>query len=727
MVLRYRSETDEAEVIPPKPRHLPPLDDERPSSSSGGAGGAGAEAGEKKTPAPSKGETEDSEMIARPAPPPGPKPTGAAPPKPGRHYVGADEVKSAQFAPARQTSTDSEKTNNVSSKPRFETRKSLAFTVVTGEVGAAGPRGYMSFLYRQAEQKNLWSKLDCMGQKEEQDDSRTRNLEMKSHATVTAISFKSLNTLAFDKIDAPDDEEEVEEAEAEEGEAEVVLKSVRDTEAVVRRQSAFILKMPRMETDGADEDKPQEEPGTGGSGGEERGETGQQGDLGGPGSSPKSAEPSKAVDLGPHPLKEVLTAKKVNVKEVRKVLTDMKDVQVWMEAPIDPNGKVPLPKPLVVAVAESNPALVELLVEFGADVTKPYTGAGMYKGWVKPGCSLSESVANRKGRFIGTMLADKLEKIEEIFAQAVQAAAAKAEDSVAAVRAGQAESAPGAAKDAEDANRHTIAHPKDVYEIMEHLGDGDTSTVWGGWHMETKLNVAIKTECKSDEAGIWDEISMMRKIRHPHICRLFETFENETQVFMVLELSEGGRLYDAVSLGNMDASRRDAARSPKVLRQLTQAVSYLHSNNICHRDIQLENFLVVEREVPIDQATLKLIDFTTAKEFGPSQELVTKICTPVYVSREILTRRMEPYTEKVDVWSLGVLFFILFSGHPPFPGQTDFDVLKKVKKAVWKFEPSEAWEDAPKSGMDLIEKMIVPLAEKRFSAQQVLEHPYLAE
>ncbi|CAE7764533.1 CPK3 [Symbiodinium microadriaticum] len=141
-------------------------------------------------------------------------------------------------------------------------------------------------------------------------------------------------------------------------------------------------------------------------------------------------------------------------------------------------------------------------------------------------------------------------------------------------------------------------------------------------------------------------------------------------------------------------------------------------------DIQLENFLLVELEAPLEEATIRLIDFTTSKDFSAGQALVTKICTPTYVAKEILTRKMEPYTEKVDVWSLGVVFYILFSGHPPFSGDTDFDVLKQVKKGAWSFEPASAWEGAPKEGMDLIQQMIAPASE-RLSAQQVLRHGFL--
>eukprot|EP00435_Cladocopium_sp_Y103_P038016 s349_g10.t1 len=220
---------------------------------------------------------------------------------------------------------------------------------------------------------------------------------------------------------------------------------------------------------------------------------------------------------------------------------------------------------------------------------------------------------------------------------------------------------------------------------------------------------------------MWEEIDIMRRLRHPNICRLFETFESETQVFMVLELCLG-RLYD--SLAVKEDGGYAVCRSPRFLRQLVLAVACLHDRKICHRDVQLENFLLMKQDAPLEEATPKLIDFTTAKDYGGGQVLVTKVCTPAYVAKEILSRKMEPYTEKVDIWSLGVVFFIMFCGHPPFWGETDFEILTKVKKGIWSFQPSTAWKGASKQGMDLIQKMIVPVAE-RFSAQDVLRHEFL--
>jgi len=409
-----------------------------------------------------------------------------------------------------------------------------------------------------------------------------------------------------------------------------------------------------------------------------------------------------------------------------------------------------VPKPVVYAVGMNDYALVDLMIELGADVVSPYDGPSMYKGWVKPGSTLVQCVQNRKGRFVGTMLADRLTQIELRLHAAVAAQHAKGvgDDEEDDEDEKPAEEMQIIEEHVEDAlsiegepvrrksvavkitggstMRHTQGHPGDVFEISEHLGDGDRSSVWLGFHKETKVPVAIKTEEKSPtiEAWLWEEINLMRKIEHTNIAQLFETFESEKQIFMVLELCEGGRLLNRL----LSASDGCAAvlKSPKLMRQTTMAVDFWHNKQIAHRDIQLDNFLLAD-DKPLSESTVKLIDFTTAKMFGADQPpLKTKICTPGYVAKEILTRKEVPYTEKVDIWSLGVLFYMLLSGTMPFYGATDFETLKQVKKGAFKFEPHNRWEMVANEVKQLICMMINPNVEERYSASAVLAHPFIA-
>lgn len=457
------------------------------------------------------------------------------------------------------------------------------------------------------------------------------------------------------------------------------------------------------------------------------------------GARANSASAAPPAQSGKNPLKQLICVKKVDLDQVRAMITRLPDAHMWIDHVMDP-GPPLVPRPVVYAIAHNDPGLVELLVELDADITKPYDGPSMYKGWIKPGTPLVQCVQNRKGRFVGTMLADRLTQIEMTIHKALHEQAQKAgkdepeeeeqeheddfgEEPVSTqeiVRSDGSRRKSVAIKTDTGVMRHTQGHPSDIYEVLEHLGDGDTSSCWEGWHKETKVPCAIKAEMKSDEAWLWEEINIMRKVDHPNIVKLYETFENDSQVFMVLELCEGGRLFDKVV-----AVEHCNFRCARLAGHLASAVNYLHCKSICHRDIQLDNFLLLD-DRPLEEAVVKLIDFTTAKAFGPNEPpMKTKICTPGYVAKEILSRKEVPYTEKVDIWSLGVVYFIMICGSPPFYGETDFEVLKKVKKGNFKFEPEHIWANVPDKARDLVNRMICK-SEDRLSAAGVTAHPWLS-
>ncbi|CAE8725463.1 unnamed protein product [Polarella glacialis] len=756
MALRYQASSGAGEVVPPKPRQLPPLEapaasssttttTSLPTASCGRASPEAAEAGRGPliplVPGAPDAESVSGPLIPRA--PEGPKTIGARP-VPGRTSTVSLEPEDAPCAVVEARPTGPPRRSNSKSPRAFAETDPARF--------------YCDLLYHQAEQQELWKQLDCS--EDDADEMRIKRVDSSNFAVRRLEGHDAAGSRIFDpqalqrahsyaraesssralSVDSgifsePDsDENDVD--------ALPMVPTNSKHNHLQRRSSAFILDIIPKRLSNAQLDLQtsdgEEEPGTGDE---------PLGDA--PGATSQSRKNSVSSRVGsrvgsitlpveiPHPMRGLLTAKKVNLGELRRLLQGLEDLGRWMEAPLDALGDPYVPKPLVVAVAETNSSLVELLIEFQADFAAPFDGPSMYKGWVKPGLQLVESVSNRKGRFVGTMLADKLEKIEGIFVEAVRVADERArkekvgDDSAADEHSQEHSTTIPVTSRSQDSKRHTIGHPREHYEIEDHLGDGDTSKVFRGWHMESKIEVAIKGEAKSDEGGIFDEINMMRTFRHPNIARLYETFETESQVFIVLELCAGGSLFDAVGIdfeaeADGHAHNTTLSRSPQVLRQMAEAVHFLHGLSICHRDIQIENFLLA-KPLDNDKPILKLIDFTTAKDFSDGQELVTKICTPIYVAREILVRRVEPYTAKVDVWSLGVLFFIMLCGHQPFAGDTDFEVLKKVKRAIWKFEPEASWEGVPAEAKDLVQNMIMANPENRLSAKAVLEHPFLLE
>lgn len=460
-----------------------------------------------------------------------------------------------------------------------------------------------------------------------------------------------------------------------------------------------------------------------------------------------------------NPLKEALTAKKLSIDKVKDVLSSTKDLSRWLALPLDEGPPFVAPA-LFHAVAMCRVDVVEALIQHGADARVHYKGDKLYAGTVKPNCPAIDSVRARKGRFIGTMLGDRLEKIEEVLLEAAErqnladsapehasAAGGPRPPSALAHEAGRL-SAVGELKPsvepmsvAQQAKKrrsvmlpaakglimHTHGHPIDQYEIND-KENKKMSTKWReGWHKESFQAVAIKVEVKPDggghEVAIWEEIAVMRKLAHPNVVALVETFEDEQRVYMVLQLDRGGSLFDRIVAEEGNFPKPPSRR---VSLQLASSIAYLHSRQVCHRDVQPCNFHLVD-DVPLEDAHVRLMDFTTSKEFGPDcLSMQTKVCTPSYVAPEVIAAGDSPYCEKIDVWSLGAVFFFVLCGLPPFQGDTEVEVLKQVRKADVSFEPAETWRSVPEGAKDLVGRMLAKDPGVRLSSLAVTEHPWLS-
>ena len=127
-----------------------------------------------------------------------------------------------------------------------------------------------------------------------------------------------------------------------------------------------------------------------------------------------------------------------------------------------------------------------------------------------------------------------------------------------------------------------------------------------------------------------------------------------------------------------------------ILKQMLRAVAYLHNEHICHRDLKPENFLL-ENEKPVDdpENMVKIIDFGVSRRYTPGQNMKTRVCTPYYVAPEVVNGN---YNELCDMWSMGVILYILLSGRPPFVGQGDEEIIKSVTRGVYYVE-EEPWPD----------------------------------
>lgn len=456
-----------------------------------------------------------------------------------------------------------------------------------------------------------------------------------------------------------------------------------------------------------------------------------------PGVEMSPVEPAQVPVEGISPLKVIFIEKKPDAEKVRSLLASLsvEDRAKWVNAPLDATPP-PMPAPLFFAVAGVHTNLVQALLEYDVDVTAQYPGKSMLKGWVKPNVPLVESCAARKGRFVGTMLGDKLECIEQML---IKAKKAKDGDPTSPKRSSEATPKGQRRKSFQMKCRvgvmdHTHDHPSSKYELVDdphahNSGPQDQpQIVREAVHIDSGEVYAIKAGSKVDdvsvtdpEAALWNEIGIIRKLDHPNIVRLHETFENDTHIFMVLEGCLGGGLFDRmVSDGVVE--------EPAALRlayQIGSAIRHLHQLQICHRDLQPEAVFLAECG-PLIETGVKIIDFSTSREFSSTSRMTTKVCTLHYVAPEILSSD-NGYTEKVDIWAYGVLLYTMISGTPPFNAEQDLDILSLVKEGKYDFTPAGLWAGINDDTKDLISKCLTVDEDKRPDMWGVMDHKAMTD
>ena len=276
-----------------------------------------------------------------------------------------------------------------------------------------------------------------------------------------------------------------------------------------------------------------------------------------------------------------------------------------------------------------------------------------------------------------------------------------------------------------------------LYEIGDELGSGNFAKVKkakrkaktadvekevGGKKkvvLKAGAEVAIKIIDKAkveDMQDIQREIEIMNMVDHPNVINLFEIFDEPKKMNLVLELVTGGELFDRiVAKGNY--SEKDAATC---MSQLCQALDYLHTKKIVHRDLKPENLLYAS---PADDANLKVADFGLARMLTAGDMMKTACGTPGYVAPEILKNKGYD-SGAVDMWSTGVILYILLCGFPPFYEEELPALFDQILHARYDF-PSPWWDNISADGKDLVKKLLELDVKKRLTAAQVLAHPWM--
>jgi len=242
-------------------------------------------------------------------------------------------------------------------------------------------------------------------------------------------------------------------------------------------------------------------------------------------------------------------------------------------------------------------------------------------------------------------------------------------------------------------------------------------TLEGGQVVPDEVAVKIIDKAKVEDMNdIQREIEIMGQISHPNVIQLFEIFDEPKKMHLVMELVSGGELFDRI-VAKGSYTEKDAATTVKTL---CSALEYLHSKDIVHRDLKPENILYKDSS---DSAPIKVADFGLARVVSSKDMMKTACGTPGYVAPEIL--KNQGYNDgKVDVWSAGVILYILLCGFPPFYEEELPALFDQILHARYDF-PSPWWDKISADAKDLVTKMLTLDPVKRLSAKEVCEHKWI--
>jgi len=261
-------------------------------------------------------------------------------------------------------------------------------------------------------------------------------------------------------------------------------------------------------------------------------------------------------------------------------------------------------------------------------------------------------------------------------------------------------------------------HPMMDYEIEETIGSGSFSIVRKCTHKVSRISYAIKIIEKKDfkainRAHFENEIRILRRVTHRNVVELIDVYETAYAYFIIMELIQGGELYQ----GLINQGRFLEANVFPLFSQLVDAVRYLHSIGVCHRDLKLENILF---ENSTNQ--LKLTDFGLSKMLTLHDHdlMKTRCGTPTYIAPEVI--RAEEYSNAIDIWSLGVILYTLLYCNYPFTGDTLAEIFDNTLNGKVLFPENIQVSEEVK---DLILKLLCNDPKERLNIDQISSHPWM--
>ena len=263
-------------------------------------------------------------------------------------------------------------------------------------------------------------------------------------------------------------------------------------------------------------------------------------------------------------------------------------------------------------------------------------------------------------------------------------------------------------------------NPEKIYNKTQILGNGAFGEVWLVKHKDLKKNFAMKLIKKrknkpSEEKEILNEIEILKNLDHPKILKIIDFFSTKELYYIITEYCPDGELFNEI----IKVGKFDEGQSAFIMNQIFKAITYCHSLNIIHRDLKPENIMITDREKN-GCLQVKIIDFGTAKMSEKGQSENKYVGSSYYMAPEVIKRK---YNEKCDLWSCGVIMYILLSGRPPFDGNDDNEILENVKIGEYDLK-NYPFPTLSEECIDLIKKLLTYEPNKRISAAEALKHPW---
>lgn len=256
------------------------------------------------------------------------------------------------------------------------------------------------------------------------------------------------------------------------------------------------------------------------------------------------------------------------------------------------------------------------------------------------------------------------------------------------------------------------------YQMKKKISKATFGDVYLVYHKITKSIRCLKVYNKekmvnTNQNRFEEELQIIKELDHPNIFQIFEFYKDEENYYLITEYLEGGELFDFIST----SKNLNEQTVFVIMEQILSAVNYLHKHNIIHRDLKPENLLLTRKN---DCTSIKLIDFGTSKKFQKGDIFNVPLGTCYYIAPEVIRRQ---YNEKADIWSCGIILYILLCGYPPFNGNSDLEIYKNILQQKLVFDNND-WKNVSKEAKDLVNKMLDKYPLERYDMKQVLSHDW---